>query len=280
MAFAGCKPAYIKERATLSLSLLHWGNLDPKPNSSIGLYTCLHNNPIRNNDILGDTIGINTSIYQNETKNAAMKAFVTSKEGKEFLKDYAKKGQTLYGETFTEDGKYHKKGINLNYSFDTNSKKGGEARAKVLTQSGRPIGADINITLGTISTGSGDNIWNSTKTIFHESLIHAKFNAADFLDDRTLNYSNISKEAKEAAMRNERHFHHYQEVLDYYKHEYINGYTKSTRLWPGKAYQVLIGLNNERSVGLTSDQIKEAMWDYNGGFGKGYEKQARGLVKN
>jgi hypothetical protein len=100
-------------------------NLDPKPNPSFSDYSTFSENQIWHSDPMGDTIllwrtidrainGVGNSIAGLETLGA--KAFVgamlLTEEGREFLGQFATKGQEIMGYVFPKDGKYSD--INLN----------------------------------------------------------------------------------------------------------------------------------------------------------------------
>jgi len=99
-----------------------WMNVDPLAEKypNISLYTYVNNNPMMFIDPKGEEIDFswiyskNTQgNYVNQSLVDAFEFFAASDEGRKFLADYAKKGQTIGGYTFKENGKYHNKGGNL-----------------------------------------------------------------------------------------------------------------------------------------------------------------------
>jgi len=105
------------------------------------------NNPISNIDMNGDSVIVGASITGNKVLNKAFNDFAGTKSGRKFLSNYAAKGQTINGYTFTADGKYNDKGIDLNYGAkNLNDNTIGGQTDQSIGQNGR---AEIDVTLNT-----------------------------------------------------------------------------------------------------------------------------------
>jgi YD repeat-containing protein len=77
-------------------------NSDPLPNMEVSSYSAFMNNPNLFSDINGDTVILGKDLLQNKYWMDAYKTFSSSKQGKEFLKDYG------------INGKYEKIAVTLN----------------------------------------------------------------------------------------------------------------------------------------------------------------------
>ncbi|GGG19023.1 DUF6443 domain-containing protein [Pontibacter amylolyticus] len=234
------------------------------------------NNPIRFIDINGDSIGVHSSISSDFVLNRAFNHFASSKVGRAFLSQYAKKGQTIAGYTFTEDGQYHKDGIHLNYEAklveddevwkDRGKDSRGSTNAegntitvfvnsysKVNSQDGSTYDWSPSLDRTSVATAKqmGRGIFSRTMTFFHESFIHADLFAKDYQDNGLFDYSNISSRFKTPGLKE--HWQHFQ-VL----------YNKDNSLWPGGAKRGLIEVNSGYQY-YSNEQISKMIWDYNGG---------------
>jgi RHS repeat-associated protein len=235
------------------------------------------NNPVLLIDINGDSLVFGKSILENKQLSAALAQFANTKEGMAFLSEYAAKGQsfTIGDKTFSfeKDGEYSSKGIDLTYT----AKDLGEGSDWGITigetepgikENGR-FGIEITINTNAEATTKDPNgnaltsfdtrAYESTKTLFHESFIHAILDTKDFLDDGRRNYSNISQNAK-SAVGMPSHYQHAQVLLDYAK----DG-DKSRNLWPASAYWGLQQVNKNLHTNYSPQTIVDNMWNYKGG---------------
>lgn len=151
----------------------------------------------------GDSINTN---FKNAEIQESFNAFFNTGIGRKYLAKYAAAGQTINGYTFKKDGKYHKKGIDLNFtdaSLGTEGDNGlttdnrgtlvdGRYKLKVI------INSDLNDSEGAIiyknALNSGQTGWklnqakniyiaDRAKTIIHETFIHVELFTQDYLDD-------------------------------------------------------------------------------------------------
>ena len=112
---------------------------------SLSPYNYAANNPILLIDINGDSLDIG-SITSNKLLYASAKMFAQSKDGLQFLSQFAKKGQTAFGHTFDQDGAFHKEGVNLAINAKSLGKRNavnGQTDFEV-TDSGLNINIDLN----------------------------------------------------------------------------------------------------------------------------------------
>ncbi len=108
-----------------------WLSIDPKRTAWESPYVSMGDNPILYNDVLGDSV---LNKFQGKLANQALKLFMKSNFGKEFIGRYAAKGQTIWGHTYSEDGVYHKKGIDLFFTDKKNVDKYGDATDQGTTE--------------------------------------------------------------------------------------------------------------------------------------------------
>jgi hypothetical protein len=210
---------------------------------------------------MGDTVRVDKTITNNELLNASFNAFAATKQGRKFLSQYASKGQTIDGHTFKKDGKYSKKGIDLNYKAESLPKgQGGETRNSYVEGSRAQISVVVNSNYyEKTESGLINESFGKVITFFHESFIHADLDTKDFLDNKRFDHSNISQNVKNAAAYTAHH-QHYQVLMDYMK----NGYSNS--LWPGEAFNGLKDLNEVLKVFPTDQALLNEMWNYSGGI--------------
>ncbi|MBS3921726.1 MAG: hypothetical protein KGZ37_01085 [Nitrosarchaeum sp.] len=220
-------------------------------------YQYAGNNPILFVDIKGDSIGVG-NLSAEQTK--AMEQFAKTKQGKNFLAQYAKKSQTVFGVTFDKQGKYDKQGINVNYASGTGT-TGSNTESKENTQGG----IDINISLAKEGFGFSDKTLNLVKSITHESFIHADMDTKDWLDDKKLNNSNLSEWTKKNLPDGslysylKKHGQHYEISRTFFLNQ-----NNTTALWPSQALQVLKTVSANLGVKVTDNQIKSSMWNFTG----------------
>ncbi|MGB8192128.1 MAG: DUF6443 domain-containing protein, partial [Chitinophagaceae bacterium] len=87
------------------------------------------NNPLRYVDKNGDSIIVSQAFTDNFETNQAFQSYAKTKQGQKQLGKYAYKGQTIGSRTYTKDGEYHKKGIDISFGVEkmNDSKVGGNA---------------------------------------------------------------------------------------------------------------------------------------------------------
>jgi len=120
----------------------------------LSLYSICAGNPIRYIDVNGDSIYVSSLITDNEALNESFNQFATSKEGKKFLANYASKGQIIAGHKYTKDGKYHTKGINLNYTA-------GEINTRGNTDTSEDGTITVTINSSSVIKSQDGNSYNS-----------------------------------------------------------------------------------------------------------------------
>lgn len=228
------------------------------------------NNPIRFIDIKGDSISVDQSVTNNWELNKAFSLFAGTKAGRKFLSKYASKGQTIFGQTFDKDGKYHKAGLNLEFTTMREDDENGNTPAN--GETGNDGNNTITVAINTFEkVNAQDNkvydyrnpnavtaaknmsrwIFSRTITIFHENFIHVDLFSKDYMDNKKFDYSNISY--KPAGYRT--HWQHSQ-VL------YNNGNNTS---WPNDGYEGIKEANSTFGRFYTNEQLGQMMWNYNGG---------------
>jgi hypothetical protein len=231
--------------------------VDPKATPWESPYVSMGNNPILNNDVLGDSIGLDNSFKENKTKMKAMEEMLNSKEGKAFMANYTKKGQTICGVYFDENGKYHDKGINVIFFVDEVEGKsgGGKTEHEALDK-----GLTLNVTLHK-GKGWHTNNWcfNSIITLFHETFIHVDLDTKDYLDNKRIDNSNMPQDAKESAGGIDSHYQHRYVLLENNK----NMGTKNS-YWPDQAYNAFRNISKKWNLGYSNEYIWKAMWDSEG----------------
>ena len=236
------------------------------------------NNPIRYIDKNGDSIIISQAFADNWETNHAFESFANTKQGQKQLGKYAAKGQTIAGHTYSKDGKYHKKGIDLGFNVEkaNDSGHGGETGTNADKNTGDVSGRlRIDVTVNSDEIRNNGNevininpdasptsaagaiqvkkmVFDRAMTIFHETFIHAELFSQDYLDNNKIDYSNLRPEVKVPGYKS--HWQHSQ--------VYHNG---MNQLWPGEAQRGLIEVNRMWNTGYSAEEILKQIWNYNGG---------------
>jgi hypothetical protein len=243
---------------------------------SISPYAYCLNNPVRFVDLHGDSVSVNQSITDDFVLNQAFSLFANSKAGRNFLANYASKGQTIAGHTFTKDGKYHKKGINLDYTTVKSSDSGDRGETskadngtitvavnslqKVNSQDGNTYDWSKDYTTSNQAVNQMvGGILSRSMTFFHESFIHADLYTEDYLDDKQFNYSNIPS----AIIEYTNSWLTYPQK--HYQHMYVGSDINGSTLWPSAAYSGIVEVNSKFGQRYTNATLKKMMWNYAGG---------------
>ena len=225
---------------------------------SLTPYQYAANDPVLLTDKNGDSL---IAGQLDASHEKAMEEFAHTKQGNNFLSKYAKAGQTMYGVTFDKEGKYDKKSINLGYSVG-NDKEGSNTSAETNKQGG----VNINVSLAQNGFGSGNEELNQVKSITHESFIHVDMFTQDWLDDKKLNYSNLSDWTKQTFAGQgtqglDANGQHMEISRQFYQDQ-----NNPNSLWPAQAFQVLRTAATDAGAKVTDDQIKSIMWKFSGSY--------------
>lgn len=184
---------YIHYDPHLPISL----SVDPLTEQTMTPYQYTYQNPIKYIDPTGmapehiDPTAIYFSDYKGNLNTPHLveswEFFASSKIGINFLKDFAKAGQTIAGHTYEKDGKYHKKGINLILGTGACTIEYNERRlyqANGLTDSVIKLnGMDIIIDIEDYKT------INNLSTFLHEFFVHGIPSAEDYYGNKKLDFS-------------------------------------------------------------------------------------------
>ena len=179
-----------------------WLSVDPMSDKypSISPYAYCAWNPVRLIDPEGDSIDVSKIYEKNRDgsyvhKNlvAAFEFFAKTKYGQEELGKYAKSGQIIAGHTYSKDGEYHKRGIDISFGYRTSrSYYNGETKPRLNNR----LKIEINI------NAMGD-AFSKITTICHEMFIHARQASRDFLDDGKMNHSYLTDHLKKYVKDNQ-----------------------------------------------------------------------------
>jgi hypothetical protein len=201
-----------------------WLSVDPMADKypSISPYAYCAWNPVKLVDTDGREIDVSGIFDQNgkakkgcELACKAFLFFAKTRCGQKTLARFAKKGQTIAGHTYTADGDFHKNGIDLGFSvgiLSNRSSASGETGYDI-TGSGNSNRMKLTISMcNPVVASDDDNVADYLETICHEMYFHAYNYAADFIDDRTINDSEIRPYLKKGRDYTSRNM--WQEVQD------------------------------------------------------------------
>lgn len=171
-----------------------WMNVDPLAEKyhNISLYAYVNNNPLMFIDPKGEEIDFSwiysknaQGNYVNQSLVDAFEFFAGSEEGRKFLADYAKKGQTIGGYTFKENGKYHNKKMDLVYKANDNRNR--DAGARSVMENGRFVSTIF-------LSKNGGLTERHLEDMAHESFIHVRLDGKDYYDNGLMDLSSLDKD--------------------------------------------------------------------------------------
>jgi len=212
------------------------------------------NNPIYFIEMAGDSIitknlyikdKSNNYIYKSQIK--AFEFFINTNTGKKYLSLFASKGQKIAGFLFKDDGKYHKKGIDLSFGGEPDGANNGDTGVGN-NNNGKPndngrYSIEINI--------QGGDDFDVLSTLTHEIFIHADRDVKDILDNGILDNSNIDKDLRKKRFISR---HHFQENRDARK--------KDGTLYSTMGYQILKQGNKKYKKYENNKKVWNSMWHF------------------
>jgi hypothetical protein len=211
------------------------------------------NNPILNIDVNGDSISV-ANLYGSNVHHQALVQFVSTSQGRNFLNNYASKGQKIIGldgkviYEAKKDGIYHKDGTNLSYQI-------GNGSVTVSTPNSKD-GANVNVTIDKIGFGSDNQVWNLTKAIVHESFVHAEVDASDIHDNGRMDKSVLPSELRGYAPADAQHISP--------GYSWYNNQNETSSLFPAQAQQILQTTSNNLHMGMNGSGVRHFMWSFGG----------------
>ena len=229
-------------------------------------YNFAANNPMRYVDVNGDSVGVTSNITNNAALNESFNLFASSKEGIKFLSDYAAKGQTIVGHTYTKDGKYHKKDVNLYYTAEDlgvdgeggNTTNGDNGLSYVVTINSNPI-TFLNGRQYSVNGKYPDSyLLSQVIALFHESFIHVDLFVRDLMSngvgrDYDCFPDYIRSLSKTTLYRKEAH------------HAFVKYYDNASPLFPAAALRGVIEVNSRLGNIYSKSLLEKMIWYYHGG---------------
>ncbi|MFH6990568.1 hypothetical protein ACHRVW_22755 [Flavobacterium collinsii] len=180
--------------------------------------------------------------YKHKAIVEAFEAFAKSKQGIEFLENFAKKNQTIAGHKYGEDGKFDKKGIDLKFGkLDENSVANADTGIE-------KKGNGIEITIGL--SASATKVEQIIDDIAHETFIHADDIAKDFYTDKKIDLSSIDKDIVKSLKDANYSKKWFENAAHHNQHIRYN--TLETKVVP-----ILRNYYNSKNIKKTDAQIKK-----------------------
>ena len=253
-------------------------SVDPLAEQTMEPYLYTGNNPIMFTDPTGmskDGIIVGNDNSTNKTASSALTEFAATNEGRSFLADYAKKGDKVGNETFTEDGKYHKQGVDLVFDFKkigakgktTNSIKNGRGQINVTIDNSTYVESQdgqIYDMRGYFTDKTTDKFQKALIsrgiTIVHETFIHVFGSTQDYLNDGKFDNSHIDPAIKlKYSRRQTSHWDHYNIQI---------GSSKSKEIFNTNGLNAIMQLNSRVNFGrhYSESDLSRMMWNFSGSW--------------
>ena len=253
-------------------------SVDPLAEETFEPYSYVGNNPIMFTDPTGmskDGIIVGDDNSVNKTASTALNEFASTEEGRSFLSKYAKKGDKVGSQTFTEDGEYHKKSLDLIFEFNKIPAK-GQTDKKIKDGRGQIIVTIDNSTYiesqdGVIYDMRGPIMNKFSEeyqkavisrgiTIIHETFIHVFGFTEDYLKDGSFDYSHIDPKIKNTySLRQAPHWDHYNIQA---------GANKSKQLFNTNGLNAVKQFNSRINFGThySDFNLEKMMWNFSGSW--------------
>ena len=179
-----------------------WLSVDPMADKypSISPYAYCAWNPVRLVDPDGEEIDLSAIYDKNGNRKKGcenfckiFEFFAKHKIGQKYLAKYAKAGQTIAGHTYTEDGEFHKKGVDLKIEYGPSNKTPESRSGYTLSKkdNGR-LKTTIHVLPETSDKYSKASL---LENLCHEFFIHAHQDAKDYSSNPS-NWKSNSVEAQ------------------------------------------------------------------------------------
>ncbi len=179
---------YYGARYYWSELLTGWLSVDPMADKypSISPYNYCAWNPIKLLDPDGREIDLSAIYNANGERRKGCESFckifeffAKHKIGQKYLSKYAKAGQIIAGHTYTEDGVFHKKGINLKIEYKSSNYLSEPRAGYTVSKKNNDGKLNTNIIILT-ETNDRDSKVKLLEAFCHEFFIHAYQDAKEF----------------------------------------------------------------------------------------------------
>jgi hypothetical protein len=211
----------------------------------------------------------------NENQMNAIKYFLDTQEGYDFVKLFAKKGDVVMGKEFDKDGKIYetyKIGLIIN-SKPNNGDSDSDFSTNGIT--GKSEKKEKNhFTVGLTKTGFGTGIEDIDvlEALLHECFLHGYTYVDDLMDDNEINNNNLNENIREYKPHSQHY--HFTQIIAIFKGKYFkdlpqNGIlydNKGNRIiglehWPIKAFDILKRYANGR---VSDYKLQHIIMDFKG----------------
>jgi hypothetical protein len=221
------------------------------------LETDVLNKSILNERINSDFLqpsGINIG-FSSEVSKKAFKTFFDTIQGKKFVGHFAKKGQSINGYTFSKNGKYYLRGVDLKYHDGDFGKKKRESGGNTGggNKGGLILNGRLKLSVKINTTSDYSSLIEKIITIIHETLLHVYEFTLDFIDNKKVDYSHDTfyQKTKNNVPSSRHHlkFHNKKDIT-------------STHPFAKLGLNILESVNKDYNLGHSRTKLWKMIWQF------------------
>ena len=209
----------------------------------------------------------------NENQQKAIKYFLDTQDGYDFVKLFAKKGDVVMGKQFNENGDFYKdNGIGL----IIRTKRGNDDSGSDFSHTGlgeKYTKKHFTVRLSKTGFGTGIEDIDILEALLHECFLHGYTDMKDY-DGKNFDYDNISPVFRSKNYEPNNHHYHFTDIIAVYKGMYFKDLPNKETLsdkngnvviglayWPIKAFNILQKYTNGR---VTDYKLQHEMMSFDG----------------
>jgi len=231
------------------------------------LYFAQYDNLYFNTNYKGGFV-VNT-LGMNENQINAIKFFINNEDGDKFVKQFAKKGDVVFGKEYTKDGKFYDE-YKIGLIIESSDKSSG-SYTSVERLGDKYKYKHFTVKLATEGFGLNIPKYDVLEALLHECFMHGYSLIKDYKNNLKIDYEYISDETKKSksvftdddiSMAHYDHIEITNKIFkQYYGKKFDDIPDNDTYIWPKKAFKVLKEYVNGN---LPDFKIQSSMFDFSG----------------